>query len=196
MLATKSSSLYLNRGKLTFTDDVIWNATEKSHKTPLHLYVLSDELTKGEKCWHYNHIFKTISKKASTGYRKIISTTDKSISAGQDRFLEGYMVNTFPQPSLEFILIYVDAFNSGKPIVNILVEYKSLLHKGEIIDDSYPKDFPTHTLKISKEDTITIKKLEETWEDIWKAFKATGEQWDKEFYSWVTKYYDPPTLKK
>ena len=127
-----------------------------------HLYIISDDEIKENNTHFYNphsgqlHIsgnhtdYIAINK---NGCKKIIATTDVSLG--------------LPQPSQQFIQKYIEEYNKGNIITNVLVEYncgdshcslfgcqKHLGCKNESIQ----------TVKINpKDNTITIKKLKDSW---------------------------------
>lgn len=53
------------------------------HEINGYIYVTSEETTKCEMFWHYNHIFKTISTNESTGYKKIILCNNPNLPIQQ-----------------------------------------------------------------------------------------------------------------
>lgn len=129
-----------------------------------HLYFLSDEETKGEECWHYNHIFKTISKEISTGYKKIIATTDTSLKITKELDIHSIPTQyiesdqSFPQPSQSFIEKFIENYNKGNIISDVMVEYK-------ITNEDFSKTpvQVTIDLKTDSKNTITIKRVKELW---------------------------------
>lgn len=122
-----------------------------------HLYFLSDdEIKVGD--WCYDEYNKVIFKNNSIGTpgasKKIIATTDRlEIPYQFDKW------SIIPQPSEGFIQKFVDSYNSGDSITEADVEYISNLEQIGSEDDEY-----FEKLKINpKDNTITIKKLKDTW---------------------------------
>ena len=77
---------------------------------------------------------------------KIIATTDISL-------VKEY---NLPQPSQQFIQKYIEEYNKGNIITDVLVEYEYLLDDRAVL--------PYWNLKVNtKDNTITIKKLKETY---------------------------------
>jgi len=90
--------------------------------------------------------------------------------------------------------------------------YHRLMHEGnqlEIEEDFYMVDDTEEAIRkqpIDRETQILssstavyyIKILGDDikWYTIWREFKATGEQYDKEFYTWIKKHYYAPQNKK
>lgn len=123
-----------------------------------NLYILSDdEIKDGD--WIYHpldvkpiHFYQTVDliDPSSYGYKKIIATTDSSLSQVSRAEI--------PQPSSAFIQKYIDAYNSGEPIEKVMVEmveYKGI----EWLDrplEYFPKVNP-------KDNTITISKVKDSW---------------------------------
>jgi hypothetical protein len=106
-------------------------------------------------------------------YKKIIATTDKSLCDG--KCAKNECVCVFPQPSEGFIDVYVDFYNRGKPITEVMVEYEKVfgVHTPDFSDE----------LKVNpKDNTITIKKVKDSWsreevEDLLRKmyYQATGK---------------------
>lgn len=148
MLATKSKEkdLYLvESGELYYSV----NPNQMIHKyyTHQHLYFTSDEEIK-EGDWHWNHIDRMISndiRAVDQFCKKIISSTDKSLG--------------LPQPSQSFIKAYIEAYNSGKPITKVMVEYtQKYSYRIDI-----PLDETEFDLVVDEDNCITIKKVQNTF---------------------------------
>ena len=75
-------------------------------------------------------------------YKKIIATTNTTLG--------------LPQPSQSFIKAYIEAYNSGNVITDVLVEYEK-----RMTDLILGKTITI--LKIDSGNTITIKKVKECW---------------------------------
>ena len=115
--------------------------------------------------------------------KKIIATTDESLyykdsSKNPKQYMGSYISMTFgenlPQPSQQFIEKYIEEYNKGNVITDVLVEYENIyidsfgttIIQHEKDSDSYLKQctFVNSKLKINpKNNTITIKKLQETY---------------------------------
>lgn len=88
---------------------------------------------------------------------KIIATTDIKLGTSEysDRYRESYF-NPLPQPSQQFIQKYIEEYNKGNIITDVLVEYEYLLDDRAVL--------PYWNLKVNtKDNTITIKKLKEVY---------------------------------
>lgn len=96
--------------------------------------------------------------------KKIIATTDKSIKTKAEQAGENAWYNPLPRPSEEFINQYVEEYNKGNIITDVIVEYVDI---GEELWDEY-RDQPFWKEKIvpkvnPKDNTITIRKVKDTW---------------------------------
>ena len=127
--------------------------------TPQHLYIIFNEkIKKGD--WVFHLDSKTIIKydldeKANNSYKKIIATTDKSIGYTDIRVSPVKNFCIYPQPSDSFIKKYIEEYNKGNVITNVLVEYE--------IGKSYSGNSGLEIkqwLKVDSNNTITIKRLE------------------------------------
>jgi hypothetical protein len=126
-----------------------------------HLYFLSNEEIKGGDCYfdlYENKILQCLSHMVyiNTMMRKVIATTDTSLG--------------LPQPSKEFIQAYIKAYNEGKPITNVLVEYegyecKNGHHMAYQTTCVYPHcdEYNYPVLKTNSSNEITIKKVKDSW---------------------------------
>ena len=154
-----------------------------------HLYILSDEEIK-EGDWVYdklnNKVYQAnsivIHNMKSMEYEifleKIIATTDKSlaktIKLNYIQFgdkVEETRLEFLPQPSQQFIEKFVEEYNKGNVITDVMVEYEELsyqkeldkpIHKGLGVY-RFDETVPYNKLKISKDNTITIRKVKDSW---------------------------------
>ncbi len=145
---------------------------------PQHLYIISDEeIREGDwvLCldetdstvmnWNINQcIFKHIKGGNCTQCKKIIATTDTSLTI-KHKYSSYLRDWNLPQSSQQFIEKFIEEYNKGNIITNVLVEYETLKttannkHFGEGHIYSI-----TNKLKINpKDNTITIKKLKDSW---------------------------------
>lgn len=147
-----------------------------------HLYILSDdEIKEGD--WAFEscedmgikHIPFKVNKNtlryANQESKKIIATTDK-LEIDNNFSYSNLLPNEkdfrfyLPQPSQSFIEKYLEYWNNsptGSIITEVMIEYRTLLQKGEIMDSSYPKGFDEPILKVDKDNTITITKVKDSW---------------------------------
>lgn len=134
-----------------------------------HLYIISEDvINEGDwfididnsKLWQYDKLNHTIPYLNS---KKIIATTDTNIIAlyGNDDEMYGKMKEGLPQPSQLFINKYIESYNKGNIITDVMVEYE------EYIETTYDSDIdvsiPILILKVSKDNTISIKRIKDTW---------------------------------
>ena len=122
-----------------------------------NLYIISDdEIKEGD--WFINLLDNSIHQATNWIYvstcKKIIATTDTSLIENIEMIGTGstYLFK-LPQPSQQFIEKYIESYNKGKVITDVLVELKSSgLH------------YFNEDLRINpKDNTITIKKLKDSW---------------------------------
>ena len=151
-----------------------------------HLYVLSnDEIKEGDYCYSYkmNKIVKStcdVSREANKNigfWEKVIATTDKSLS--QTNRTE------IPQPSQQFIQKYIEEYNKGNTITDVLVEYELISNEEYFLNTINPDEnvpYFDENLKINpKDNTITIKKVKDSYtrEEVEKLCKNAIE------FGWV-----------
>ena len=144
-----------------------------------HLYIISDdEIKEGDWFVRNNEIhqcykiyndeieFKTSKNSVYCGTntlwdknycKKIIATTDTSLYIHQKETVSlPERVFYLPQPSQQFIEKYIEEYNKGNIITDILIEYEYLLDDKSVL--------PYWNLKVNpKDNTITIKKLKEIY---------------------------------
>lgn len=158
---------------------------ENFNKVPQHLYITSDEEIK-EGDWFIcnqamqqcvevrkdnNYPYKIINKfNGEIQYHskhwkgKIIATTDKSLE--------------LPQPSQQFIEKYIEEYNRGNVITDVLVEYEAN-SKNIIKYGARGK----HIKVNPKDNTITIEKVKNSWtkEEHSKSLSDLGRDLSKHF---------------
>ena len=146
--------------------------------TSQHLYILSDEEIK-EGDWFVGFADGSIkpfvkqadestvkinnwqlNKKGYSSNKKIIATTDRSLKV----FIHTTMAidmddcyESLPQPSQSFIEKFVDEYNKGNVITEVMVEYESI---GAYANPKYNSDYQ---LKINSDNTINIINSKERW---------------------------------
>ena len=103
--------------------------------------------------------------KTETGYKKIIATTDKSLGLS-DVGKQGYSTDEFnpilPQPSESFIKEYIESYNKGEVVKDVMVEYD---RESVIGANDKPQYTNNHILYVNpKDNTITIKKIKDNWD--------------------------------
>ena len=174
--------------------------TKDLYHTYFNLYIISDdEIKEGDWClFNELEVVKcTYSKNGEflfsgsltsssnhhfSYFKKIITTTDTSLQWLDESEINPELARPnglwkcLPQPSQQFIEKYIEEYNKGNIITDVLVEYETLKttannkHFGEGHIYSI-----TNKLKINhKDNTITIKKLKDSWnkEEIIKLIKS------------------------
>lgn len=151
-----------------------------------HLYIISDEEIK-EGDWFIgdntsvkqctsnnaeNINFKGGWYSGSSNCKKIIATTDTSLNLHCNckitckttkEFCNEY--KTLPQPSQQFITKYIEEYNKGNIITDVLVEYEEI-NVGPNLKQNlryYPDNFELKLKVNSKDNTITIKRIKTSW---------------------------------
>lgn len=171
--------------------ELVWDNCEHEDYKYFHIYVLSDdEIKEGDWCILLDDYGTVMSKPQqyndpskqvlNNGLRKIIATTDISLLYSQERTERGKFENLsfekgihsanfkptgISQPSLSFIQKYVEEYNKGNIIKDVLVEYEikhQKLATGELIIGS-SADYNLQLKVNSKDNTITIKKVKDSW---------------------------------
>ena len=131
-----------------------------------HLYIISDDEIK-ENDWYLGTSMKSsyyglhkcdskrleaITKEFKNVAKKVIASTDSSLE--------------LPQPSQQFIQKYIEEYNRGNIITDVLVECENKFDGKEYVDelDAYGYDKVKSILKINPQDnTITIKIAKDSW---------------------------------
>lgn len=145
-----------------------------------HLYITTDdEIKEGDWCIDLNdnnYLFQVTSeflvdnKNNLKFIKKIIATTDSSLMYLSNNGRIGY---NLPQPSQGFIEKYIKEYNKGNIITDIIVEYEEIL-KCYRCGKTEPNCVNTSKncigsfggfkqLKISKDNTITIHSIKDSW---------------------------------
>ena len=135
-----------------------------------HLYIILDDKIKLFD-WVYNNkeniveritsktelIFVLEENKENQTFKKIIATTDTSLEPRNLYGNSGLFKTILPQPSQQFIQKFVEEYNKGNIIEDVLVEYGK-----EYVDEK--DSYGYNKLKINpKNNTITIKKAKDSW---------------------------------
>lgn len=147
-----------------------------------HLYIISDdEIKEGDWFIHHSHGITTLLKAIEVKDRildnegtsccksyckKIIATTDTSLKIEIDGNKGDLLPDVsfdinLPQPSQQFIEKYIEEYNKGNIITDILVEYEKI-NIGSYIN-IVKRNFIEIPKINSKDNTITIKKLKDSW---------------------------------
>lgn len=142
------------------------------HYINQHLYIVSDEEIK-EGDWCYNYVLDSITqiKSGDVNFlaeryylkhaKKIIATTDKYLSSETNN-----PIQQLPQIPELFIEIYIEYFNSNKPITEVEIEYEEFDKKKVCVGMEGKPAKPIynyigeHRLKLQKDNTIEISLVE------------------------------------
>ena len=191
----KEGMIYLKPKIGIFNETSSENHNNKVYDcNPQHLYIISDdEIKEGD--WFYNIHSKIVGKAAfnfgKDGLaKKIIATTD--ISLTEDRQKVAFIVtgHPLPQPSQQFIQKYIEEYNRGNIITDVLVEYELISNEEYFLNTINPDEnvpYFDEDLKINpKYNTISIKKVKDSYtkEEVDRmldeqASKTTAEMMEK-----------------
>jgi len=163
----KANLLLTGRNDLYYSSKLSDFLLKEDIDTFQHLYILSDEEIK-EGDYHVAiRIVKTNGDKAIAftdqeqldaiaeigGAKKIIATTDNTV-----KFPERFpSFVTLPQIPQSFIEKFVEEYNKGNVITEVMVEYKSI---GAYANPKYDSDYQ---LKINPDNTIDISMPKDSW---------------------------------
>lgn len=165
MLPTnEKAKICLDYKKLTLYQTTLINCTQSWQ----HLYFLSDEeIKEGDYVIEDigGVVYGPIDRESIVeNPKKIIATTDTSLRlteiVKEDDSIEFPYITSLPQPSQSFIQKFVEEYNKGNVITEVMVEYEwnktdKKIRQVEIFDD---------VLKINpKDNTITIRKIKDSW---------------------------------
>ena len=153
-----------------------------------HLYIVSDdEIKEGD--WVYENnlnqetqIYQIYNRNNELGFfrfrnvwislnrkqnsaKKIIATTDSSLWRPSHKYASDVIL--LPQPSQQFIEKYIEEYNKGNVITDVLIEYELISNEeyfGNTINPDDDVPYFDERLKInSKDNTITIKKVKDSY---------------------------------
>ena len=145
-----------------------------------HLYIISDDKIKLFD-WVYNNkenivekitsktqlIFVLEENKENQTFKKIIATTDSSLEPRNLYGNSGLFKTKLPRPSQQFIQKYIEEYNKGNIITDVLFEYELISNEEYFLNTINPDDdvpYFDEKLKINpKDNTITIKKVKDSW---------------------------------
>ncbi len=145
-----------------------------------HLYIISDATDKSDEIkegdWFINIkqniIYQNDIKNYDTNkayLKKIIATTDESLK-WEFKGVQMSRMFSLPQPSQSFIERFIESYNNGKPIVDILVEYEKEYNNSmeEMLEKEHYQPIGTFDSKNKpkinpKDNTITIKRVKDSY---------------------------------
>lgn len=159
MLPTKEkSNIWLRNGKLEY------NSSASKRINPQHLYILNHEEIKKERLrWIMDNregmngfIHQVSVILDSKLCPEIIASTNSALK-WEFKGVQMSRMFELPQPSQSFIEKYVEEYNKGNIITEVMVEYEDYwIGVCHSLDVAYRP-------KVSKDNTITIKKLKDSW---------------------------------
>lgn len=191
MLPTNEKATII--GKYKDVDELVFNTPRDIPRgEQQHLYILSDEeIKEGDWCISVkrnqlfqveevtdNHYVPTDFKNKNWTPRKedckkIIATTDSSLIRVVESFKGEVIEERLPQPSQSFITKYVEKYNKGNIISDVMIEYEEHgitcnqcykvnggINSPDCCGEYYIKDI----VKVNpKDNTITIKKVKNSF---------------------------------
>ena len=131
-----------------------------------HLYIISDDKIKLFD-WVYNNkeniveqitsktqlIFVLEENKENQTFKKIIATTDSSLWRPSHKYASDVIL--LPQPSQQFIEKYIEEYNRGNVITDVLIEYELISNEeyfGNTVNPDYDVPYFDEKLKINPKD--------------------------------------------
>ena len=176
-----------------------------------HLYIISNDDIKDDKyavdlqnnkIVTFTDIYR-IGRNAKR-FKKIIATTDTSLQitkntsnpALYEYIQQGSVCSTYedllPQPSQQFIEKYIECYNKGEVITDVMIEYEDYILNQSKIGLS---NIILERLKVNpKDNTITIKSIKDSWnrEEVIKLLEEVRWQtignpteFTKNFKNWI-----------
>lgn len=174
MLPTnEKAKLSLINNKLLVSSFVDWESKPKDWEEGdglnQHLYILSDdEIREGDCCYDNGTIYKIKDKKHLLvvlnfgNAKKIIATTDEALCYHNpeydSRSKTGREFIFLPQPSEDFIRVYVEAYNKNDIIKYVDVEYERMYLRA-----GTAKHLDSYEPKVNSKNEISIRKIKDTW---------------------------------
>ena len=164
-----------------------------------NLYIISDdEIKEGD--WYYDNVVLQIRQWKSfmiynkLQHKKIIATTNTSLKIEIDGNRGNLLPDVsfdinLPQPSQQFIEKYIEEYNKGNIITDVLVEYELISNEeyfGNTVNPDDDVPYFDERLKINpKDNTITIKKVKDSWtrEEVFNLLKRSIERTTNAFIS-------------
>lgn len=183
------------------------------------IYILSDEKpTEGEFVYDYAHdkIGKFDGLVIDNGSfsdhaKKIIATTNDSLKLecsgcrfhkNNSSVIYTCSCQSFPKPDIDFVENFMESYNNGKIINDVLIEV-NLLCCQTGINCGFPCNgdctvIAVPELKVDKNNVIAIKKINDKWNDIFQEYLKENPTFDNakvSFLSYLEDNFNPPTQK-
>jgi len=191
MLPTeKASRLFIvndkklyNNGQLAGTDIEV---SAGSNYINQHLYILSDEEIK-EPCYAYCIVSNTVEWLSNLQIKVLRKESWKKIISSTDSSLRTEIYNSLPRPSDSFIKKYCELGG----IDEVMVEYYKDGYKLVDTKEGWKRDEDSYELflKVAPDNTITIKRIRDSWnkEEVIEKLRA--------FSSWKTRSFTSEDIK-
>ena len=184
MLPTnKKAEIWSHKGRRLYYQQANFNDIDDEIRFCLHF--LNDEEIK-ENDWFYlddaNVVAKYISVEPSINAKKIIATTDSSLTLGCKTLRCQYgsimtyahpckkecqNVDYLPRPSQDFIKLFVEEYNKGNVIEWVDVEYEEVYMNGKEELKVEPNltnwSHTSYKLKVNSKNEIFIRPIKEIW---------------------------------
>ena len=177
----EKAQIYLREKQLIYH-----NVLQNNYDNGQHLYFLSDEeIREGDWYMNNNVLFRADDKfdegnnpNQNKANKKMLATTDSSLiindwlESKKNNLSGNYeQSNYLPQPSQDFIKAYIEAYNAGKPIEWIDVEYE--LKNATQIGAPIRKQDAIYGVKVNSKNEITIRKIKDSYsrEEVIKLIK-------------------------
>ena len=151
---------------MTLIGGILYPYSKSDNGISQHLYILSDdEIKEGD--WYIHkqsgsyRFQQCVGSHLPMDAKKIIATTDVLGVVDKDlsKSMGGEVERRLPQPSSAFIQKYIDAYNSGKPIEKVMVEYDV----DSVIEESSGDTSPYFLKVIMEDNTISIETQKDSW---------------------------------
>lgn len=177
------------------TNKLYKGRTEKEGKWQRqHLYITSDkEIKKGDwfvrgyRLLQATFNFGPVDNNNINIDKKILATTNSSLCITKQNGNLGQAIILLNRPSDAFIQKYIEEYNKGNVITDVMVEYEM---------NKYPDLHNVkEDLKVAPDNTITIKSVPESWDDIYlKWYQQAEEGVDVTYFkAWLKQNYKVPS---
>ena len=181
------NSILLNpsTNKIELSKGYLAKEYQKAGYNTFYLYIISDEeIQIDDWACHKNDKYrkefpndkdliiqcnKSNKESIQEHWRKILATTDTLSILIDDNCLAkespiGKLYDYLPQPSQSFIEKFVEEYNKGNIINDVLVEFEPDGSEQQMYQDRLGDEFVTSWKpKVSRDNTITIRKVKDTW---------------------------------
>jgi len=169
MLPTEEQTkLWISKGTNILRD--LSNIIGMKQAIGQHIYIISDdEIKEGDWYLQYGNLsgWKLLQSRKDISLfekdKKIISTNDKTCHKNCNCSIvcTKRCEKLLPEPSQQFITKYIESYNKGEIITDVLVEYEKATYDKWFDNGGQPV---FDTIKVNpKDNTITIRKNKDSW---------------------------------